>query len=76
MAAVEVSAPNRGVGSYYVSKIDELEALLRDKTTNLRRLEAQRNELNSKGVAVLCVQFQRAFLVKSSVAASASPHAS
>lgn len=46
MAAAVAS---RGVAPYYASKIDELEALLRDKTQNLRRLEAQRNELNSKG---------------------------
>merc|ERR1712195_95045 len=32
-----------GIKTYYLSKIDELE-----KTINLRRLEAQRNELNSR----------------------------
>ncbi len=41
---------SRGVAPYYASKIDELEALLRERSQNLRRLEAQRNELNSKGV--------------------------
>jgi len=37
-----------GIQSYYASKIDELEVIVREKTQNLRRLEAQRNELNSK----------------------------
>eukprot|EP00735_Rhodelphis_limneticus_P001658 TRINITY_DN12311_c0_g1::TRINITY_DN12311_c0_g1_i1::g.13036::m.13036 TRINITY_DN12311_c0_g1::TRINITY_DN12311_c0_g1_i1::g.13036 ORF type:complete len:396 (-),score=79.31,sp/Q9C5U3/PRS8A_ARATH/83.55/0.0,AAA/PF00004.24/2.2e+03,AAA/PF00004.24/1.3e-41,AAA_2/PF07724.9/7.5e-07,AAA_5/PF07728.9/9.7e-06,AAA_16/PF13191.1/5.7e-05,AAA_22/PF13401.1/3.1e+03,AAA_22/PF13401.1/0.0017,AAA_19/PF13245.1/0.0011,AAA_17/PF13207.1/2.7e+03,AAA_17/PF13207.1/0.003,RuvB_N/PF05496.7/0.0014,IstB_IS21/PF01695.12/0.0024,Zeta_toxin len=35
-----------GIKQYYHSKIDELEAVLRKKQNNLRRLEAQRNELN------------------------------
>jgi hypothetical protein len=30
-------------------QLDELEAIIRDKQQNLRRLEAQRNALNSKG---------------------------
>lgn len=38
-----------GLRSYYVSKIEQMELQLREKTQNLRRLEAQRNELNSKG---------------------------
>jgi 26S proteasome regulatory subunit T6 len=37
-----------GIYSYYQGKIEELEVIVRDKTQNLRRLEAQRNELNSK----------------------------
>jgi len=37
-----------GIASYYKSKIDELQIVVSDKTQNLRRLEAQRNELNSK----------------------------
>jgi len=35
--------------AYYQSKLDELELIIRDKTQNLRRLEAQRNALNTKG---------------------------
>ncbi len=38
-----------GLKSYYKTKIEELEILARDKQHNLRRLEAQRNELNTKG---------------------------
>lgn len=34
--------------SYYVSKIEELQIKIRDKTQNFERLKAQRNELNNK----------------------------
>ena len=47
MAAV--AAPQRqGVQHYYESQVDELEILLRDKTQNLARLTAQRNQLNGR----------------------------
>jgi len=36
-----------GVRHYYVKKIDELQSTVATKTQNLRRLEAQRNELNA-----------------------------
>jgi len=39
---------HQGVRSYYVQKIDELRVLAAQKTQNLRRLEAQRNDLNNK----------------------------
>jgi 26S proteasome regulatory subunit T6 len=38
-----------GLNDYYKGKIEELEIAVRDKTHNLRRLEAQRNDLNTKG---------------------------
>ena len=38
-----------GVQQYLHSKIDELEFNVRDKALNLKRLEAQRNKLNSQG---------------------------
>ena len=44
-----VEAPNAGLTSYFTGKIAELELSVRDRTQNLRRLEAQRNELNTKG---------------------------
>lgn len=34
--------------SYYISKIEELQIKIRDKTQNFERLKAQRNELNTK----------------------------
>jgi len=37
-----------GIHSYYMAKIEELESVYRERTQNLRRLEAQRNELNTK----------------------------
>ena len=36
-----------GLKGYYRGKIEELELAIREKANNLRRLEAQRNELNS-----------------------------
>ena len=38
-----------GIKSYYKTKIEELEAVIHGKTQDLRRLEAQRNQLNGKG---------------------------
>lgn len=38
-----------GLKSYYVTKIEELQLIVTEKTQNLRRLQAQRNELNAKG---------------------------
>jgi len=37
-----------GASTYFQGKIDELEIIIQDNTLNLRRLEAQRNELNIK----------------------------
>lgn len=38
-----------GISSYYQAKLAALEVVLREKSQNLRRLEAQRNTLNTKG---------------------------
>ena len=48
--AVKSAAPagRDAVQTYYSSKIEELEVEVRERMLNLRRLEAQRNELNSK----------------------------
>lgn len=42
---------HQGMRAYFQAKIDELEAIALEKRMNLRRLEAQRNELNTKGEA-------------------------
>jgi 26S proteasome regulatory subunit T6 len=39
-----------GLRSYYQTKIDQLALTLTNKQMDLRRLEAQRNDLNSKGL--------------------------
>lgn len=46
-------AAGDGLKAYYKTKIEELELLVKDKTHNLRRLEAQRNELNTQGKSLL-----------------------
>lgn len=46
--AAPVGVSDEGLRSYYTSKIEELELLIRDKSANLERLKAQRNELNAK----------------------------
>lgn len=51
-AEVLTNAGGDGLKSYYRAKIEEYEVAVRDKTQNLRRLEAQRNELNHKGASV------------------------
>ena len=38
-----------GIKPYYDGKIQTLRVVVADKVKNLRRLEAQRNELNAKG---------------------------
>lgn len=45
--------PQAGEGLTWVfaQKVEQLELLVKDKTHNLRRLEAQRNELNTQGAA-------------------------
>eukprot|EP00126_Sphaerothecum_destruens_P008415 Sdes_comp20204_c2_seq1m13520 len=48
MDCVEGDHDRRGIQKYYHAKIEELEQIVREKNLNLRRLEAQRNELNLK----------------------------
>ena len=42
-----------GLKPFFKAKIEEYEIAVRNKTQNLRRLEAQRNELNTKGASHL-----------------------
>ena len=48
---MEIDSIPRGEGfrSYYIQKIEELQLIVNEKSQNLRRLQAQRNELNAKG---------------------------
>ncbi|WIA36336.1 hypothetical protein OEZ86_007657 [Tetradesmus obliquus] len=43
----QAAEPGVGLRNYYKGKIEELELMIKDKSHNLRRLEAQRNELNT-----------------------------
>lgn len=51
LASKETS--REGIKSYYQQKIEELEVIIREKEQNNRRLEAQRNDWNSKGNNIL-----------------------
>lgn len=49
---MEVDGPGakgEGFRPYYITKIEELQLIVAEKSQNLRRLQAQRNELNAKG---------------------------
>ncbi|KAI8615606.1 26S proteasome regulatory complex [Chytriomyces sp. MP71] len=48
MTAVTAASGGDGIKTYYRNKIEELETTIAAQTQNLRRLEAQRNQLNSK----------------------------
>lgn len=45
----EKSSKGEGFRPYYTTKIEELQLIVAEKSQNLRRLQAQRNELNAKG---------------------------
>lgn len=45
----EKMAKGEGFKQYYITKIEELQLIVAEKSQNLRRLQAQRNELNAKG---------------------------
>ena len=53
MEVDEKSSRGEGFLPYYTTKIEELQLVVVEKSQNLRRLQAQRNELNAKGVRIL-----------------------
>lgn len=51
---MEIDIPRgEGFRAYYITKIEELQLIVAEKSQNLRRLQAQRNELNAKGLYIL-----------------------
>lgn len=57
MAAAKVATMPQptgpGLQDYLTGKIEELEFAVREKSLNLKRLEAQRNKLNGQGVLLI-----------------------
>merc|ERR1712038_2182975 len=43
-----IAQPSEGLRQYYITKIEDLMLTVSEKNQNLRRLQAQRNELNAK----------------------------
>ena len=60
--AVVAPANPGGIKSYYQAKIEAAELTINRKTQNLRRLEAQRNALNARGMHNYEDQF-RSYLI-------------
>ena len=57
MPAVTSTKPSiapGGIKAYYQAKIEAAELTINHKTQNLRRLEAQRNALNARGMCHSC----------------------
>ncbi|CAG2100459.1 unnamed protein product [Medioppia subpectinata] len=48
METDSLDTKGEGLKQYYITKIEELQHIVTDKNQNLRRLQAQRNELNAK----------------------------
>lgn len=43
--------------AFYIRKIENLEHMINEKSQNLKRMEAQRNELNNQGRSLLFLPF-------------------
>ena len=50
VAVSSTPTPSGGLKAYYQAKIEAAEIEINQKTQNLRRLEAQRNALNARGM--------------------------
>ena len=56
-------ATPEGLRQYYVAKVEKLQLTVAERTQNLRRLQAQRNELNAK-VRMLSEELQLLVIIK------------
>jgi hypothetical protein len=52
LLSTTMSTGREGLQAYYQQKIEEYEQRLRDKEADVKRLEVQRNEWNSKGTII------------------------
>lgn len=57
MEVVSERPSGEGLRQYYITKIEVQQLAVIEKTRNLRRLQAQRNELNAKGKFIWIVSF-------------------
>ena len=63
----EKTMKGEGFKPYYIQKIEELQLIVAEKGQNLRRLQAQRNELNAKGTLLFnFINFHDFFLISNS----------
>lgn len=61
---MEIDTPRgEGFRSYYIQKIEELQLIVNEKSQNLRRLQAQRNELNAKGKCNIFIHNNPAYCI-------------
>jgi hypothetical protein len=63
MEVDDKSSKGEGLRQYFITKIEELELIVAEKSQNLRRLQAQRNELNAKGNKCVCSASVLSFVV-------------
>ncbi len=49
----QMTSSDSALKTYLISKIEELEHKIQEKNQNVKRLQAQRNELNSSGIIFL-----------------------
>lgn len=54
----EKNVKGEGFKPYYITKIEELQLIVAEKSQNLRRLQAQRNELNAKGTYLVKILYE------------------
>lgn len=60
---MEIDGPKgEGFRPYYITKIEELQLTVAEKSQNLRRLQAQRNELNAKGTMCYSLKLQMQYI--------------